>query len=156
MLHDLELIDTVPPWYSPIEPKPVYESEDAQAFWDVPLYADHVVVRANRIDARVVDHKWKIVTILEMSCQWVDNRAAKDKDKTEKYAPLRLELKQQFKGYCIDQHNIILDVLGGYSKRLERTVWVLVGRKSKEVLIKMQKSVLASSSHIARHFKIMT
>ena len=86
----------------------------------------------------------------------MDNRAAKDQDKTEKYAPLRLELKQQFKGYSIDQHNIILDVLGGYSKGLERTVRALVGRKSKEVLIKMQKSVLTSSLHIARHFKIMT
>ena len=133
MLHDLELVDTVPPWYSPIDPKPVYESADAQAFWDVPLYADHVVVRANRIDARVVDHKRKIVTILEMSCTWVDNRAAKDQDKTEKDIPLRLELKQQFKRYSIDQHNIILDVLGGYSKVPERTVRVLVGRKKKEV-----------------------
>ena len=56
----------------------------------------------------------------------------------------------------VDQHNIILDVLGGYSKGLERTVRVLVGRKRKEVLIKMQKSVLASSLQIARHFKIMT
>ena len=113
MLHDPELVDTVPPWYSPIGPKPVYESADAQAFWDVPLYADHVVVRANRIDPRVLDHKRKIVTILEMSCPWVVNKAAKDQDKTEKYAPLQLELKQQFKGYRIDQHNIILDVLGG-------------------------------------------
>ena len=74
----------------------------------------------------------------------MDNRAVKDQDKTEKYAPLRLELKQQFKGYCIDQDNIFLDVLGGYSKGLERTVEVLVGRKSKEVLVKMQKPVLIS------------
>ena len=97
ILYCIVLYFIVPPWYSSIEPKPVYESADAQAFWDVPLYADHVVVRTNRIDARVVDHKRKIVTILEMSCPWVDNRAAKDQDKTEKYASLRLELKQQFK-----------------------------------------------------------
>ena len=57
-----------------------------------------------------MDHKRKIVTIVKMSCTWVDNsRAAKDQDKREKYPPLRLELKQQFKGYSIDQHNIILD-----------------------------------------------
>ena len=93
MLHDLELMDTVPPWYSPIEPEPVYESANAQAFWDVQLYADH--------QTRVVDHKGKNVTILEMSCPWVDNRAAKEQDKTEKCAPLRLELKQQFKEYIV-------------------------------------------------------
>ena len=45
--------------------------------------------------------------------------------------------------------------MGGYSKGLERTVRVLVGRKSKEVLIKIQKLVLASSLHAARHFKII-
>ena len=56
MLHDVELVDTVPPWCSPIEPKLLRESADAEAFWGVPLYADHVVVRANRIDARVVNH----------------------------------------------------------------------------------------------------
>ena len=56
MLHDVELVDTVPPWCSPIEPKLLHESADAEAFWGVPLYADHVVVRANRIDARVVNH----------------------------------------------------------------------------------------------------
>ena len=51
-----------------------------------------------------MDHKRKIVTIVKMSCTWVDNsRAAKDQDKREKYPPLRLELKQQFKGYSIDQ-----------------------------------------------------
>ena len=33
MLHDLGLIDEVPPWYSPAKPKPVYESDDVQAYW---------------------------------------------------------------------------------------------------------------------------
>ena len=50
MLYSLDLIDSVPPWYSPTEPKPVYENDRAQAFWDIPVYADHVEVRANRID----------------------------------------------------------------------------------------------------------
>ena len=39
MLRDLKLADFVPPWYSRVEPKPMYESIDAQAFWDVPVYA---------------------------------------------------------------------------------------------------------------------
>lgn len=94
MLYDVELLDTVPPWCSTIGPKPLYESADVQAFWDVPLYADQMVVRANRIDVRVVNYKRKIFTILEMSCQWAENKAANDQDKTEKYATLRLELNQ--------------------------------------------------------------
>ena len=48
MLRDLKLADSVPPWYSRVEPKPVYEPTEAQAFWDVPVYKEHTFVRANR------------------------------------------------------------------------------------------------------------
>ena len=56
MLYSLELIDSAPPWCSPTEPKPVYENNRAQAFWDDPVYADHVEVTANPIDAQIVDN----------------------------------------------------------------------------------------------------
>ena len=36
-----------------------------------------------------------------------------------KYAPHRLELKRQYPGFNIVQYNIIIDVLGGYSKDLK-------------------------------------
>ena len=61
MLRDIKLAHSVPPWYSRVEPKPMYESTDAQAFWDVPVCAEHTFVRANRVDARFVDHKVKRV-----------------------------------------------------------------------------------------------
>ena len=41
MLRDLKLDDSLSPWYSRVEPKPMYESTDAQAFSDVPVYAKH-------------------------------------------------------------------------------------------------------------------
>ena len=77
MLRDLKLADSVPPWYSRMEPKPLYESEDTQAYWDVPLYAEHTYVRANRVDVRFVDHKVMRVLAVEMSCSWLDNRMRK-------------------------------------------------------------------------------
>ena len=98
MLHDLELIDEIPPWYSPVKPKPVYESDDVQAYWDVPVFAEHQEMRSNRVDAYIVNHKSKQVTTLEMSCPWVNNREKKSEEKTLKYGPLRWELKQQFPG----------------------------------------------------------
>ena len=60
MTRDLRLIDSVPPWYSCAVPKPVYESSVALAFWDVPVYAEHTIVKANRVDVRFVDHKSKV------------------------------------------------------------------------------------------------
>ena len=46
-------------------PKPVYKSEQLEAWWDVPVYADHQEVRANRVDARVVSHVSKKVMIID-------------------------------------------------------------------------------------------
>ena len=77
-----------------------------QAFWDIPVFAEHNEVRANRVDARIVNHREK------MSCLWVKNRCQKDEEKTLKYGPLRWELKAQYKGYKINQCYVIIDVLG--------------------------------------------
>ena len=119
ILRDLDLNETVPPWFSCIEPKPMYESTHAQAFWDVPVYAEHTVVSANRVDVRIVDHKEKRVLLVEMSCPWVDNRVKKEAEKPEKYGPLRWELTRRYPGYRIVQLNVIMDVLGGWSQDLE-------------------------------------
>ena len=67
-LHDLGLVDSMPPWYSSLKPKPVYESNNTEAFWDVPLFAEHQEIRANRVDARIINHVSTRVIRLEMSC----------------------------------------------------------------------------------------
>ncbi|KAK2559366.1 hypothetical protein P5673_017986 [Acropora cervicornis] len=41
ILRDQDLLEKVPPWYSPVMPKPVYKSEQVEAWSDVPVYADH-------------------------------------------------------------------------------------------------------------------
>ena len=60
LLRHFELVDEVPPWYSKTQPKPMYESQDVQGFWDIPVFAEHNEVRANRVDARIVNHREKI------------------------------------------------------------------------------------------------
>ena len=93
MLHDLGLIDELPPWYSPVKPKPVYESDDVQAYWDVPMFAEHQEMRSNRVDAHIINHKSKQVTTLEMNCPWVNNREEKSEEKTHKYGPPALGIE---------------------------------------------------------------
>ena len=68
---------------------------------------------------------------------------------------LRWELQRQFQGYEVTQHNIIKDVLGGYSKDVGKTVETLVGGRGEEILRRMQKSVLCNSLNIARPFKVL-
>ena len=61
LLREHGLIEEVPPWYSPVMLKPAYENTTSEAFWDIPIYAEHNEVRANRIDARLVSHERKEV-----------------------------------------------------------------------------------------------
>ena len=62
-----DLIESAPSWCSPETQTPEYKNDRASAFWDVPVYAEKTEVRANRIDARVMDKPKKEV-LLEMSC----------------------------------------------------------------------------------------
>ena len=86
----------------------------------------------------------------------MDNRTAKDKEKTTKYDALRWEIKQQYPGYEVKQHIIIIDALGGWSEDLEARMKELLGERTKHVLKRMQKVVLSHSLNIARSFKILT
>ena len=98
----------------------------------------------------------KQVTTLEMSCPWVNNREKKSEEKTLKCGPLCWELKQQFSGYEVQQHNIIIDALGGWSREMDTMMHEIVGSRSREVLRKMQKAVLSGTLNIARTFKVAT
>ena len=91
-----------------------------------------------------------------MSCPWIEGRAKKDDEKTLKYGSMMWELKQRYDGYWVEQWNIIIDVLGGYSKRLEKSVRKLLGARARGVLERMQKSVFSNTLNIARSFKINT
>ena len=156
MLRSLDLVTTTAPWYTLAVPKPMYESDRAVAYWDIPLYAETTYVRANRIDATIINKQSKEIILLEMSCPWIENREAKSSDKTTKYGPLRWELQQRYPGYRVTQHNIIIDVLGGYSQDLTNSLKLLVGTRYRSVLAQMQRSVITSSLHIARSFKVVT
>ena len=57
------------------------DNHNAQSFWDVPLFEEHQEVRANRVDARIINHESKRVITLEKSCPWITNREKKEDEK---------------------------------------------------------------------------
>ena len=89
-----------------------------------------------------------------MSCPQLENRESKDFQKTTKYSQLRLELTNRYPEYKVNQYNIIMDVLGGCSKEVEKNIKELVGDKCESIMRQMQKAILSSSLHIARMFKL--
>ena len=147
---DLELIESIPPWYSPTKPKPEYHNTKASAFWDVPVFAGSTEVRANGINVRISQEGTETVKVIEMSCPWIENRKQKNQEKTTKYTPLRWELKQQHRGYTI-----IIEVLGGYSSR-ENVILLLGKTKVDKTLFNMQKAVISSTLNITRSFKLLS
>ena len=108
----------------------------------------------NIIDTTVIDKTSKPVRVIEMSCPWLENRESKDFEKTTKYSQLRLELTNRYPEYKVNQYNIIMDVLGGCSKEVEKNIKELVGDKCESIMGQMQKAILSSSLHIARMFKL--
>ena len=60
MLKGYQLTDAIPPWYSPVQPKPVYQDDKVTVYWGAPVFAEHLQVRAKRDDARFVDRENKI------------------------------------------------------------------------------------------------
>ena len=125
ILPDQSLVEEVPPWYSPVMPKPVYKSEQVEAWWNVPVYADHQEVWSDRVDARVVNYKNKEIMTREMSCPWISNQEKKSEAKTFKYGPLRWELKEQYRGYEMNQYNIIMCwAVGRKRQRLANNLWL--------------------------------
>ena len=87
-LWDAKKTDHIPPWFSPTEPKTVDQNQRAKVYWDELVYAKKTEVRVNTIEIRRINKEDKKVTLLEMSCPWMENREAKDSKMTMRYAPL--------------------------------------------------------------------
>ena len=96
-----------------------------------------------------------VVSVIEMRCPWVANREEKDVEKTTRYWPLRWELQQRNPEYRVTQFNIIVDVLGGYSRDVRKALKEVVGDKSDTKALSIQKSVITSSLNVASHFKLL-
>jgi len=52
----------------------VYQDDKVTAHWDVPIFEEHLQVRANRVDATFVDRENKEAMLIEMSCPWMDKK----------------------------------------------------------------------------------
>ena len=80
-----------------------------------------------------------------MSCPWIEIRAKKDGEKTLKYWPTIWELKQRYNACRVEQYNVLTDILGGYTKHLEKSVRKLLGARARDELERMQESVISNS-----------
>ena len=93
LLRKLGLIDTTPFVFSLSEPT---ETSALKLIGMChSLCWEHSSQSKENLDARIINlhEEDKTIALLEMSCPWIENREAKESEKTRKYAPLCFELK---------------------------------------------------------------
>ena len=79
-----------------------------------------------------------------MSCPWIENHEvirAEEIEDTEVWTT-QMGTYDADPGYKVTQHNIIMDILGRYSKDMVKSMKRLVGERSKVVLKQMQKAAI--------------
>ena len=72
LLKDLDLVTSIPPWYSQNMPKPLYENEKGKALWDVSLYAEYAggEKQQDRMDCDGQEEEESGATRNELSMGW--------------------------------------------------------------------------------------
>ena len=48
----------------------MYQDDKVTAYWDVPVFAEQLQVRANRVDAGLLDKENKEMMLTVMNCPW--------------------------------------------------------------------------------------
>ena len=66
----------------------------------------------------------------------------KVKRSKKKNGALRRKLRERYPGYMVQQYNVSMDVLGVCSMTMEEGLRKLLGKKMKDALRNMQKSVV--------------
>ena len=124
MLRELQLSDTVPPWYSPAVPKPIFESPKAQG----PSSLCSKWASKTEQSGCEIYRSWEEESSGGRNELPMDGEQRKEARREDHQVwPLHWELKQQFPGYDIRQYNIIIDVLGGWSTEVDEAMRELFG-----------------------------
>ena len=154
IIEDLGLIEASPPWYSSTKPQPVCEGAHAQVYWDVPVFGEYQDLRANRIDARIVNHQEKKVLGYELPLGEQSSKGNIRKDDEIRATQIRAEAEvPRVRDFAVQHHR-------GRTRRLvdrrRGTDEELVGGRHRDVLKKMQRACLSVTLNIAHTFKVAT
>ena len=118
--------------------------------WDCTVFTDRrLEEEGNRPDLVVTDRREKVINVVEMACPSWRNERDTDTRKTEKYRAVRRELMERNESARVQQTNIVVDVLGGYDRKVKNDLISLLGRsKTNKVLGSMQRTILLHSIRI--------
>ena len=108
----------------------------AKFWWDIPEYTGQEDPKYKNSRALQPDGKLEITNenehklyLLEMSVPWMSNRAAKLKEKIEKYEHILIAYRLDFPQYEVEQLTFIMDGFGGYDDDLVKNIGKVIRDK---------------------------
>ena len=144
------------PWYQQEMPKPAKENKRAKvsgtylSTWTRLLRTERI--RPDMVILDKINENW---IIIEGTVCLIGEITEREKLKTSKYRDLREALKRLYPGYTVQQLNIVLDLLGGYNRRLIEEMGHLFDMTQTEatrLLRKSQKWVHCQNCEIIKKF----
>ena len=156
-----KIIERCPPWYSNVEIKKRYQSNEIEVIWDIPEYTGEENEDENKLlrpDGKIILEKRNLIFVLEQSVPWIKNREEKILEKENKYKNIIRKIKIENPNYDVRQLTFIIDCLGGFSKSLIENLGELgfTSYEKETILIGLQKILLSEARMLINHFKIMT
>ena len=160
LLQKFGIIKTIPPPNSETEPKPVTKNNDVEILWDIPILSSGSqfitqIEQGNRPDMVLINQKkqrrWWLYNVVACGLQTCKRK----RKKRQKYREVRAELQRRYEDFHVDQINVLLDVMGGYTKQLKASLVALLGQEkvAKAVLKRMQKAVIFGSIWIKTYLR---
>ena len=114
-----KLGDTVPPCFKNVDPKSLYKSPEADAYFDLPVFVDHTFVEPSELTRALL-----ITEPRKYSCwKWVSlGEQLRNERKREDWKVWATETGVIKKIPRVQDplQNVIIDVLGGWSNDLEK------------------------------------
>ena len=143
LLQKFGIIKTIPPPNSETEPKPVTKYNDVEILWDIPIVSSGSqfitpIEQGNRPDMVLINQKTKTVVVIECTvvARGLQTCKRKRKKRQRNIGKLEPNSREDMKIYHVDQINVLLDVMGGYTKQLKASLVALLGQE------KVAKAVL--------------
>ena len=90
-----------------------------EILWDCTVSTDRrLEEKGSRPDLVVTNRREIVINVVEMACPSWRSRRETDTRQTEKYRTARRELIERNEGFSVQQTKIVVDVLGGYDRKV--------------------------------------
>lgn len=148
LAHQHKLINTYAPYYK-YSPETILENATHKLYYDLTIQTDKTIVN-NRPDITLIDKKNKTCYLVDIAVPLSHNVEKTITEKVTKYQDLAVEIKRIWNMEQVYIVPIVISATGIVPKQIQNSLKTL--NLNPNTYIKLQKSIIISTCHIARKF----